>query len=74
METNHLRRIFSPVLKYTCFENTFCLSLLAKSQKKSAGKTSAILRRRYNNCLDAANLYSRTLKPSTKTCVFKNLK
>ena len=38
--------------------------------KKSTGKTSAILCRRYDNCLEAANLYSRTIKPITKTCVF----
>ena len=36
--------------------------------KKATGKTSPILCRRYDNCLDAANLYSRTVKPSTKTC------
>ena len=28
--------------------------------KKATGKTSAILCRGYDNCLDAANLYSRT--------------
>ena len=38
--------------------------------KKATGRTSAILCRRYSNCLDVANLYSRSIKPSTKTCVF----
>ena len=54
----------------------FCPSLPANSQKKieltkkATGKTSVILCRRYDDCLDATNLYSRTIKPSTKTCVF----
>ena len=38
--------------------------------KKATGKTSDILCRSYDNCLDVANLYSRIIKPSTKTCVF----
>ena len=39
--------------------------------KKGTGKTSVILCRGGNaNCLHPANLYSRTVKPSTKTCVF----
>ena len=41
--------------------------------KKVTDKTSAILCRRYDNGLDAANLYSRIIKSSTKTCVFKDL-
>ena len=38
--------------------------------KEATDKTSAILCRRYSNCLGTANLYSQTIKPSTKTCVF----
>ena len=38
--------------------------------KKVTGKSSTIPCRRYDNCLDAANLYSRTINPSTKACVF----
>ena len=38
--------------------------------KKATGKASAILCRCYDNCLDAANLYSLTIKPSTKIGVF----
>ena len=38
--------------------------------KEATGKTLAILCRRYNNYHDAANLYSQTIKPSAKTCVF----
>ena len=38
--------------------------------KKATGNNSAILCRCYDNCLDAANLYSRTMKASTKPCVF----
>ena len=63
-------------IEYTCFENIFLSFTTSKITekveltKKAAGKTSAILCRRYNNCLDAANLYSRTIKPSTNTFVF----
>ena len=67
-------------IKCTCFENNFCPSLLAKSQKKvnlpkrlATGETSAIFCRRHDNCLDITNLYSRTIKPSTKTYVFKDI-
>ena len=67
--SEHLGNIFVFVwaykIKYTCFENNFCPSLSAKSQKKvnlpkrlATGETSAILCRRYDNCLDVANLYS----------------
>ena len=67
--SEHLGNVFVFVCAYkikcTCFENNFCPSLLAKSQKKvnlpkrlATGKTSAILCRRYDNCLDVANLYS----------------
>ena len=52
-------------IKCACFENNFCPSLLAKTQKKvnlpkrlATGETSAILCRRYDNCLNVANLYS----------------
>ena len=52
-------------IKCTCFENNFWPSLSAKTQKKvnlpkrlATGETSAILYRRYDNCLDVANLYS----------------
>ena len=52
-------------IKCTCFENNFCPTLLAKSQKKvnlpkrlATGETLAILCRCYDNCLDVANLYS----------------
>ena len=38
--------------------------------EKAAGKTSGIVCRRYGNCLDATNSSSRTIKPSTETCVF----
>ena len=38
--------------------------------KKATCKTSAILCSRDDNCFDTANLYSRTIRPSTKTCVF----
>ena len=41
-----------------------------KLTKKATGKTSAIICRCYDNCLDAANLYSGPITPSTKTCVF----
>ena len=72
--SEHLGNVFVFVwaykIKCTCFENNFCPSLLAKSQKKvnlpkrlAAGETSAILRRRYDNCLDVANY---TLEPSNK--------
>ena len=65
----HLGNVFVFVwackIKCTCFENNFCPSLSAKLQKKvnlperlATGKTSAILCRRYDNCLDLANLYS----------------
>ena len=40
--------------------------------RKATDKTSAIPCRRYDNCLGAANLYSRTIKSSTKTCIFKD--
>ena len=67
--SEHLGNVFVFVwaykIKCTCFENNFCSSLLVKSQKKvnlakrlAAGETSAILYRRYGNCLDVANLYS----------------
>ena len=66
--SKHLGNVFVFVWAYktkcTCFENNFCPSLLAKSQKKvnlpkplATGETSAILCRRYDNCLDVANLY-----------------
>ena len=52
-------------IKCTCFENNVCSSLPAKTQRKVnlpkrlvTGETSAILCRRYDNCLDVANLYS----------------
>ena len=38
--------------------------------KNATGKTSAIFFRRYDNCLDTTNLYSGTIKPVPKTCVF----
>ena len=62
-------------IKCTCFENSFCPWLPANSQKswtyqKATDKTSTILCRRFDNCLDAANLYSWIIKSSTKTCVF----
>ena len=67
--SEHLGNVFVFVLAYkikrACFENNFCPSLSAKSQKKvnlpkrsATGKTSAILCRRYGNCLDVADLYS----------------
>ena len=82
--SEHLGNVFVFVWAYkmecTCFENNFCPSLSAKSKKKvnlpkclAAGETSAILCRRYDNCHNVANLYSSTIKPSTKTCVFKDL-
>ena len=50
-------------IKCTCFENNFCPSLLAKSQKKlnlpkrlATDETSAILCRRYGKCLGVANI------------------
>ena len=68
-KSEHLGNVFVFVwaykMKCTCFENNSCPSLLAKSQKKvylpkrlATGETSAILCRRYDNCLDIANLYS----------------
>ena len=65
--SEHFRNVFVFVWAYkircTCFENNFCPSLLAKSQEKvnlqerlATGETSAILSRRYDNCLDVANL------------------
>ena len=67
--SEHLGNVFVFVLAYkikcTCFKNNFCPSLLAKSQEKinlakrlATGETSAILCRRYDNCLDVANLCS----------------
>ena len=56
-------------IECTCFENIL-ITEKVELIKKATGKTSAILRRRDDNCLDAAKLYSRTIKPSTKTCVF----
>ena len=67
--SEHLGNVFVFVwaykIKCKCFENNFCPSLLAKTQKKvnlpkrlATGETSAILCRRYDNCLDIANLYS----------------
>ena len=41
--------------------------------KKATGKTSANLCRLYDDCRDASDLYSRTIRPNTKTCVFKDL-
>ena len=67
--SEHLGNVFVFVwaykIKCTCFEkNNFRPSLLAKSQKKmnlpkrlTTGETSAILCRRYDNCLDVVNLY-----------------
>ena len=37
--------------------------------KEANGKNATYLCTRYGNCLHAANLYSRTFNPSTKTCV-----
>ena len=65
----YLRNVFVFVwaykIKCTCFENNFCPSLSAKSQKKvnlpkrlATGETSAILCRHYDNCLDVSNLCS----------------
>ena len=79
--SEHLGNVFVFVLAYkincTCFKYNFCPSLLAKSQKKvnlpkrlATGETFAILCRCYDNCLDVADLYSGTIKPSTKTCMF----
>ena len=67
--SEHLGNVFVFVwtykIKCKCFENNFCPSLLAESQKKvnlpkrlTTGKTSAILNRRYDSCIDVANLYS----------------
>ena len=57
-------------IECTYFENIL-ITEKVELIKKATGKTSAvILRRRDDNCLDAAKLYSRTIKPSTKTCVF----
>ena len=67
--SEHFENVFVFVWAYkiecTCFENNFCPSLLAKSQKKvnlpkrlATGETSAILCRHNDNCLDVANLYS----------------
>ena len=68
-KSEHLGNVIAFVraykIKCTCFENNFCPSLLVKTQKKvnlpkrlATGETSAILCRRYDNCLDVANLYS----------------
>ena len=67
--SEHLGNIFVFVwaykIKCTCFQNNYCPSLSAKSQKKvnlpkrlATGEISAILCRRYDNCLDVENLYS----------------
>ena len=67
--SEHLGNVFMSVwaykIKCKCFENNFCPSLLAKSQKKvnlpkrfATCETSAILCGRYDICLDVANLYS----------------
>ena len=71
--SKHLGNVFVFVsaykIKCTYFKNNFCPSLLAKSQKKvklpkrlATGETSANLCRRYDNCLDVANLkiYNKT--------------
>ena len=69
INSEHLGNVFVFVwaykIKCTCFENNFCPSLLAKTQEKvnlperlATGETSAILCRRYDNCLAVANLYS----------------
>ena len=68
-KSEHLGNVFVFVwdnkIKCTCFENNFSPSLSAKSQKKvnlpkslATGEISAILCRRYDNCLDVASLYS----------------
>ena len=64
--------------KYTCFENIFVLHYQEITEnveltKKATCKPSAILCRRYNNCLDLANLYSRSVKPSIELVCFKDL-
>ena len=67
--SEHLGNVFVFVwaykIKCICSENNFCPSRLAKSQEKvnlpkclATGETSVILCRRYDNCLDVANLYS----------------
>ena len=72
--SEHLGNVFVFVwayrIKCTCFENNCCPSLLPKPHKKgnlpkrlATGETSAILCRRYDNCLGVANLY---LKHQTK--------
>ena len=82
--SEHLGNVFVFVsaykIKCTCFENNFCPSLLAKTQKNmnlpkrlATGETSGIICRRHDNCREVANLYSCTIKPSTKTCMFKDL-
>ena len=82
--SGHLGNVFVFVwaykIKCTCFQNNFCPSLLAKSQRKAnlpnrlaTGETSAILCRRYDNCLDVANF---SLEPSyqvLKPVCFKDL-
>ena len=82
--SGHLGNVFVFVwaykIKRTCFQNNFCTSLLAKPQKKAnlpkrlaTGETSAILCRRYDNCLDVANF---SLEPShqiLKLVRFKDL-
>ena len=47
-------------IKYMCFENNFCPSLSAKSQKSRTYQTRLATSplRIYNGCLDVANLYS----------------
>ena len=68
--SEHLGNVFLFVwaykIKCTCFEKNFYPSLLAKSQKKinltkrlATGEISAILCRRYDNCLDVVKDMSR---------------
>ena len=57
-------------LEYFLSFSTSKITEKVELTKKATGKTSAILCRRYDNCLDPANLYSGTIKPSAKTCMF----
>ena len=56
-------------LRFTTSKSTEKVELT----KKAADKTSTILCRRYNNCLDSANLYSPTIKQVLKLVRFKDL-
>ena len=63
-------------IKCTCFKNNFFSFTTSKITekvnlpKRLLAKLQPFFVDVNDNCLDVANLYSVTIKPSTKTCVF----